>query len=125
MFCALSAAVRSTRYALMSSTICAARSPVIWSGCVPGNAAGASAMAKATASCDAVRTAHHLHRLKIFMHKLDRHRAFAYGRRDAFDRSGAHVSGGEYPGMTGFEQERRPRGSPMRRLRQSRSGTDE
>src|SRR5438309_207316 len=44
--------------------------------------------------------------LEILMDELDRHRAFADRRGDTLDRTGPHVSGGEYAGPTGLQEVR-------------------
>src|SRR6266851_2170867 len=52
------------------------------------------------------------HVLEALMHELNRHRAFANGRGDAFDRASAHIPGREHARPARFEQKRLARGSP-------------
>jgi len=59
------------------------------------------------------------------MHELNRHRAFANGRGDAFDRASAHIPGREHARPARFEQKRLTCGSPGSRACQIRSGPDE
>src|SRR3954470_11039744 len=61
---------------------------------------------------------------QALMHELDGHCAFADRRRYAFHRTGADIAGGEHTSAAGFEKKRRPRGGPMLRTRQIRSGKD-
>src|SRR5881628_1124067 len=59
------------------------------------------------------------------MHELNRHRALADGRGDAFDRVGSHITRSEHTGAAGLEQKRLPLAGPVRGLRQRRTGHDE
>jgi hypothetical protein len=53
-------------------------------------------------------------------------RAFADGGSDPFDRSLAHVTGGEHPGQAGFKRQWRPAGGPAVAIacQQVRAGED-
>ena len=59
------------------------------------------------------------------MHELNRRRAVANGRGDAFDRAGAHIPGRERAGSARFEQKWLARGSPGSGACHIRSGPNE
>src|SRR5437660_8421587 len=59
------------------------------------------------------------------MHELNRHRALADGRGDAFDRVGSHITRSEHTGAPALEQKRLPLAGPVRGLHQRRTGHDE
>src|ERR1700732_3953122 len=67
--------------------------------------------------------------LKRLMDERDRDRAFAHGRRDAFDVAAAHVADRKHARKARFEKMRRPRERPVRGgevlFRQIRPGFDE
>jgi hypothetical protein len=53
-------------------------------------------------------TAKGLKVFEVFVHELHGHGPLPYGRSYPFDRSAAHVTGGEYPGTRSFQQQGRP-----------------
>ena len=65
--------------------------------------------------------------LEVAVYQGDGGGAFADRRGDPFDRSLAHVTGGEHPGQAGFKRQCRPAGGPVvaGAWRQVRAGEDE